>query len=155
LIQNPRQQPQCKKGQPAETGCPCRTRLYALVAIVVVIVVIPITIGVPAVAIFVPPTMAFVPAAFPRLTQFVPRVIGLAAVPTVMLDGFVQPVICLDDAALATAVVVGAGSGRSGEGDEADKGGRNKYRPSEKLLLSRLKIHILSILSFSPLAGMG
>jgi hypothetical protein len=155
LIQNPRRKLSTKEGQPAETGCPCRTLLYALVAIVVVIVVIPIAIGVPAVAIFVPPTMAFVPAAFPRLTQIVPRVIGLPAVPTVMFDGFVQPVIRLDNAALATAVVIGAGTGRSGEDDEAGKRGRNEYRPSEKLLLSRLKLHILSILSFSPLAGMG
>jgi hypothetical protein len=84
---------------------------HELVAIV--IVVIPIAIGMPAVAVFVPPTMPLIPAAFPRLAQFVPRAIGLLAVPTVMLDGFVNFVIRLGDAALTAGVVIGACSRRS------------------------------------------
>jgi len=142
-----------KKRAARRNGLPLGKHLRELVA--VMIVVIPIAIRVPAVAVFVPPTMALVPAAFPRLTQFVPRVIRLPAVPAVMLDGFVQPMVRFGDAALTTAVGIGAGAGRSGEGDEANKRGRNEYRSSEKLLLSRLKLHMLSILSSSPLAGMG
>jgi hypothetical protein len=72
--------------------------------VAIVVVVIPIAIGVPAAAIFIPPTVAFIPAAFPRLVQFVACVIRLPAVPAVMFHGFVQFVICFDNAALATIV---------------------------------------------------
>src|SRR5258708_5275453 len=75
---------------------------HELVAIVVV--VIPIAIGMPAVAVFVPPAVPFVPAAFPGLVQFVPRMIRLLAVPSVVLLGFVQFVVRLGDPTLATAV---------------------------------------------------
>jgi hypothetical protein len=123
--------------------------------VAVVIVIIPIAIGVPAVAILIPPAMALVPATFARFVQFVPRTIGLPAFPAVMLDGFVQPVIRLGDAPLATAVVIRARTRRPGKDREANKRSRNKHGLSEKLSLSRVKFHVLSILSFSPLAGMG
>ena len=81
----------------------------------VVIVVVPIAIGVPATTVFIPPAMAFVPAAFPRLVQIVARAVRLPAVPTVMLHGFVQFVIGFGDAALATTVVIGERARRSDE----------------------------------------
>jgi hypothetical protein len=82
-----------------------KNHIHELVAIV--IVVIPIALRVPAVAVFVPPTMALVPAVFPRFTQLVARTIRLLALPTVMLHGFVQFVVLrLGDAALATVVVI-------------------------------------------------
>jgi hypothetical protein len=38
--------------------------------------------------------MAVIPAIFPRFVQFVTRMLGLAAVPTVMFDRFVEVMIC-------------------------------------------------------------
>jgi len=127
--------------------------IHELVAIV--IVVIPIAIGMPAMAVFVPPAMSLVPAAFPRLVQFVPRMVRLPAVPAVVLYGFVEFMVRLGDAPLATAVVIREGTGRSGEGHHADKRRRSQDCLSEKLSPSRLKLHSLSILPYSPLAGMG
>jgi hypothetical protein len=123
-------------------------------AIVVVIVVIPITIAVPAVAVLVPPAMPLIPAAFPRFVQFVPRAIRLPAVPAVMLDRFVEFVVRLSNAALAIAVVIRARSRRSDKNRQADKGRRSEHGLSEKLLPSRLKFHVLSILPYSP-SGIG
>jgi len=123
-------------------------------AIVVVIVVIPIMIAVPAVAVLVPPAMPIIPAAFPRFVQFVPRAIRLPAVPAVMLDHFVEFVVRLRNAALAIAVVIRARSRCSSKNRQADKRRRSEYGLSEKLLPSRLKFHILSILPYSP-SGIG
>ena len=75
--------------------------------------VIPVAIAVPAAAVFIPPTMPLIPAAFPRLAQFVPRVLGLPAFPSVMLRGFVEPVVRLGNAPLATIIVFGGRSRRS------------------------------------------
>jgi hypothetical protein len=52
----------------------------------------------------------------PRFTQFVARTIRLLALPTVMFHGFVQFVVRLGDAALATMVVIGKHTRRCGEG---------------------------------------
>ena len=70
------------------------------------IVVIPIAIGMPAVAVFVPPAMALIPAAFACFAQFMTRTIRLPAVPAVMFHGFVEFVVRLDNAPLAAAVVI-------------------------------------------------
>ncbi len=87
----------------------------------VVIVGIPITIVVPAVAVFVPPTMSLVPAAFPRFAQFVPRMVRLPAVPAVIFDSFVQPMIRFGDAPLATIIVVGGCPRCSREGQHSQE----------------------------------
>jgi hypothetical protein len=87
----------------------------------VMIAVIPITVGMPAVAVFVPPTVPLVPAAFPRFAQFVPRMVRLPAVPAVIFDSFVQPVVRLGDAALATIIVIGGCPRRSREGQHSQK----------------------------------
>ena len=60
--------------------------IHELVAIV--IVVIPIAFGMPAVPVFVPPTVPLIPAMLPRFVQFVPSVVCLSAVPAMMLDCF-------------------------------------------------------------------
>jgi len=103
-----------KENGRSETSPRPENHIQELVAIVVV--VIPIAFRVPAVGVFVPPTMALVPAVFPRFTQFVAGTIRLLALPTVMLHGFVQFVVRLGDAALATMVVIRKCTGRSGEG---------------------------------------
>jgi hypothetical protein len=59
------------------------------VIIAVVVVVVPVTVSVPSMVVFVPPTMIRRIAAFTLLMQLVSPVVGLAAVSTVMLDGFV------------------------------------------------------------------
>jgi len=121
----------------------------------IVIVVIPIAIGMPPVAVFVPPAMPLVPTAFSRFVQFVARVIRLPAVPTVMLDGLVQLMIPLGDAALATIVILGGRLGRSSECQHPQNRRRYEQGPSQKLLLSQVKRHISSILQISPRLGWG
>jgi hypothetical protein len=123
-------------------------------AIVVVIVVVPIVIAVPAVAVLVPPAMALIPAAFPRFVQLVPRAIRLPAVPSVILDRFVEFVVRLGDAPLAIAVVIRTRPRRSGKNYQAEKRRRSEHGLSEKRLSSRLQSHVLSILPYSP-SGMG
>jgi hypothetical protein len=103
-----------KKNGRSETWPRPENHIHELVAIVIVI--IPIAFRVPAVAVFVPPTMALVPAVFPRFTQFVAGTIRLLALPTVMLHGFVEFVVRLGDAALAAMVVIRKRTRRSGEG---------------------------------------
>jgi hypothetical protein len=118
--------------------------------VAIVIMVIPVAIGMPAVAVLVPPTMPLIPAAFPRLAQFVPRTIRLLAVPAVVLDGFVQFVIRLSDAALTAGVLIGAGTRRSDKGQQANKRYSSEHRLSKKPLLSRAKHHVSSILPNYP-----
>lgn len=117
---------------------------------VVVIVVIPITIGVPAMAVFVPPPMVAVPAAFARFMEFVPRVVGLPAVPAMMLGGFVQFMVSLNDAPLTPVVVIGINSRRGHECQKANRCDGSQQRASQKLLLSQRNGHVLTILQNSP-----
>jgi hypothetical protein len=107
----------------------------------IVIVVVPIAIAVPAVAIFVPPAMPLIPAAFPRFVQFVARAIRLPAVPAVVLHGFMQFVVRLDDAPLAIAVVIRPRTRRSGKNHQAGNRRRGEHGLPEKLLPSHLKLH--------------
>jgi hypothetical protein len=105
----------------------CRSRprpekyIHDLVAIVVVIVVIPIVIGMPPVAVLVPPAMILIPAMLSSFTQIAPRMIGLPAVPAMMLHGFMQFVIRLGDAPLAPVVIFRGRAGRSRECQHADE----------------------------------
>jgi hypothetical protein len=67
----------------------------------------------------------------------------------------VEFVVRLGEAPLATAVVICESTGRSGEGHQADKRRSSEDCLSEKLFPSRLKLHILSILPYSPWLGWG
>src|SRR5260370_16905975 len=117
----------------------------------VVIVVIPIAVGMPAVAFFVPPAVPLSPATFAGLMQLVAPVVGLPAVPAVTLHGFVEFVVRLENAALAAAVAVVRQCTRcSGESQHANKRCGSEHGLSEKLLLSLLQLHFLSILPSSP-----
>jgi hypothetical protein len=106
--------------------------------VVVVIVIIPIAIVVPPVAVFIPPAVPFIPAAFPRFAQFVPRVLRLPAVPAVMLRGFVQFVVCLGDAPLASVIVFGGCPWCASECQHAQESGGGQRCSSEELSLSRI-----------------
>ena len=77
--------------------------------IVVVIVIIPIAVRVPAVSFYVPPAMTVLPAILPRFRQFMPCMLGLFALPSMLLSGFVQTMIRFGDSFPA---IIGPGAGR-------------------------------------------
>ncbi len=94
--------------------------MFAVVTIV--IVVVPIALRAPTVSVFIPPAMPATPAGFARFMQLMASLVRLAAVATVMLDGFMKTVIGLGDAPL-TVVVIGAQAWSAGEEQDARKGG--------------------------------
>lgn len=69
--------------------------------VTIVVTVVPIMVPMPAALVLIPPAMMLAPAAFPRLVQFVPFVVGLPAIASVVLNCFVQLVFCMRNAALA------------------------------------------------------
>jgi hypothetical protein len=71
-------------------------------SVAVVIAIVPVVLFTPAMLVLIPPAMMFAPAPFARLMQFAPLVVGLTAVSTVALDGFVQFMIPMRNAPLAT-----------------------------------------------------
>jgi len=129
--------------------------LSGLVTIAVVIVVIPITSGMPATAVLVPPAMSLSPAVFPRRVQFEASAVRLPAVPAVMLDGFVESVVGFGDAALALIVTLGGCPGCTRECQHPKECGRSQHHSGEKLLPSRLYGHGFSILPVWPLLDWG
>jgi len=92
-----------------------------IVLVAVVIVIIPIAIGTPTAAVFIPPAVTLSPAAFARFAQFIPRMVGLPAVPAVMFDGFVKFVIRLGDPSLAFVIAFGGCPGCARECQHAKK----------------------------------
>ena len=71
------------------------------------VMIVPIAIAVPAAAVFIPPTMVFVPAAFAGFAQFMPCMLRLPAVPAVVFCGFMQLVVRFGNAPLAMVVAFG------------------------------------------------
>ena len=69
------------------------------------VVVVPVAFGVPAVFVFVPPSVIFTPAALARLVQFVALVVCLRAMASMFLDGLVEFMIGVNDAALTALVM--------------------------------------------------
>src|SRR5258705_12720087 len=111
--------------------------------------------GRPALPIFAPRGVPFVPAVFSRLMQSAPLFLRPPAVPAVMLDGFVQFVVRLGDAALAAAVVIRECTRSTAKGHQSNERHSREHCLPEKVLPSRLKFHVLSILPYSPwLAGL-
>jgi hypothetical protein len=72
--------------------------------VAVVIVVVPIAIRAPAVAVFIPPTMAVFPTPGAGFRQLMAILGGLGAIPSVMLGGFMEFVIRASDTLLAVVV---------------------------------------------------
>ena len=136
-----------------EWSAPFCFLLYSLMAIVVVIV--PIAVAVPAMAILIPPAAVLVPAAFARFVQFIPRTVGLPAVPAVMFRGFVESVVRPGNASLATIIALRGRPGRSRKCQHPQKRRGQQQCPSWKLLLSRVKHDHSSILQVSPRLGWG
>ena len=81
----------------------------------VVIVFVPVTLGVPAVLVFVPPAMLFAPATFADFMELAALVIGLTAIASMALDGAVEFMFLVGDAALAAVDLVGVQPWRRGE----------------------------------------
>jgi hypothetical protein len=90
-----------------------------VVVIVVMIVFVPVAVRPPATSIFIPPSMAVLPAPLASLSQFTPPAIRFRTVPAVVLGSLVKIVVRLDDAFLA--VVVREGTRRAAEQDETGK----------------------------------
>jgi hypothetical protein len=59
----------------------------------VVVVIIPVPVGVPAMAVFIPPFVELAPAKLTRLMQLMPRTLRLWTVPAMMFRSFVKPVV--------------------------------------------------------------
>ena len=113
------------------------------VAISIVVMIIPIAIGTPSVAVFVPPTVAVLPAIFARFTQLVPGVIGLAALASMVLDSFMKTMIRSRNSLLA--IVVGPQSWRACEHQESRQG-RSGQRHFSRAKNSRLKFRLHPVL---------
>jgi hypothetical protein len=90
-----------KKRAQQMTCCAQETWVAATPSMRTAVIVIPIAIAVPAVVIFVPPSVIGLPAILSSFLQFVPRVLRLLALPTMVFDGFVNPVIGSHHAILA------------------------------------------------------
>jgi hypothetical protein len=88
------------------------------VIIAVVVVFAPIAVSVPLMFVFVPPTVSGRPTALTLLMQLVSPVVGLTAMNTVMLDGFVKVMVDFHDAFLALIVSVHERSS-GGEGEKS------------------------------------
>jgi hypothetical protein len=102
------------------------------VAIMVVIVIIPITVMVPAVFVNVPPLPVFPPAAFPCFTYTVAPAVGLRAEESVVLDGFVELMICLFNPPPAAIIIVSRGAWCEGKQERCGQGRRSQRSATEE-----------------------
>jgi hypothetical protein len=119
---------------------PGRTLHQQLVvfAILVVVMIVPIAIGVPAVAVFIPPFVEPAPASLPDLMQTVARTVRLLAVLAMMFNGFVELVIGLGRAMLAI-VAIGKTAWSCSSKQESAQCGRSQERSPEQPHVSRQK----------------
>jgi hypothetical protein len=69
------------------------------------VLIVPITIGPPTVFVFIPPPVVLAPAMLASFAQLVSCALGLFAVPAVVLDGLVKPVVGLGDPLLAFVLI--------------------------------------------------
>jgi hypothetical protein len=87
-------------------------RVIAIVSIVVAVV--PVVLGAPPMLVLIPPAMIATPTIFARFVQLVPSFVRLLALAPMMLDGFMEMMIRLRDAPLAS-VIIGAQTRSPGE----------------------------------------
>jgi hypothetical protein len=86
-------------------------------AITIVVVVVPVSLRMPAMLILVPPSTIRPVASLPFFMELMARFVRLPALVTVVFNGFVQPVVCVRNAALA--IVVCMQPGHSGQRQKA------------------------------------
>src|SRR5450432_1952015 len=84
------------------------------------VVVFPVVLLTPGMPLGVPPLVVLVPAIFPGFAQFVPGMLRLSAVPTVVVDRFVQVMIGFFGPMLAFCFA-GADIRRSGQQQKPSK----------------------------------
>jgi hypothetical protein len=100
--------------------------ISVVVSIVLVVFISPVTVGVPAPGVGVPPAVAVAPAIFASFGEIVTGAVGLGTAVAVVFDSFMEPVVGVVDASLA--VVISAqrgGCAKCGKGREGccDQGG--------------------------------
>ena len=100
----------------------------------VVIVVVPIVLRMPAVFVFIPPSVPCAPAVLPLFVKFMTPMFGLLAAIAMMLNGFVQVVFYVGDAPLAI-VVSGVQSRHPGEHEKAGQRCYGKRRFPEQRIV--------------------
>ncbi len=112
------------------------------------VVFIPIMFGAPAMLVFIPPAMPLAPAALSRLVQFTALVIGLAAVASMTLDGFMQFMLGVLDAALTAINIFGVKSRYRAEenGCGEDRAGKDLCGCACKLATRNHKLSLLTLL---------
>jgi hypothetical protein len=71
----------------------------------IAIVIVPVSFGMPAVLVLIPPLVALTPASFPCSAQLATLVFGALALGAVSFYGTVQIVLGADDPSLATVVI--------------------------------------------------
>jgi hypothetical protein len=96
----------------------------------IVVVIVPVVVTAPPAALNVPPPVVISPAAFPCYAEFMPPVIRLPAVVSMMLDSLVKFAIRLRRAPLAIAIVRSRGR-RSREQEHGSQRRRRQYPPSK------------------------
>jgi hypothetical protein len=72
---------------------------------VIVIVVVPILLSVPAMLMFIPPSVVGVPTLFASFVEVMTSSFGLSALPPMVLNGLVKSVIGARNPALAIALI--------------------------------------------------
>lgn len=117
-------------------------RMFAIVP--VVIVVVPVALGAPTVTVFIPPAMIAGVAILASFVQLMASVVGLAALASMMLDGFMETMIRPGDTLLA--IVIGAQTRRAGKEQESRQGcaGQRDFCYSKN---PRLKFSLHPVLS--------
>ena len=114
-------------------------------AAAIVVVLIPVSVRMPAMAVFVPPSVGVRPAVLTRLVQLLASVYRLSAFPAVVFGGFVQSMVGFCDALLACLFMfIGANDSCAGENESRQCRSRHRC-PSPERLLS-LILHFYSAL---------
>jgi hypothetical protein len=116
-----RQQTPFKRKKGAVHQCGSRPEISIQELRAIAMAIIPVAIVAPAVAVFIPPATPLSPATLPLLAQFMPRMVRLSAVPSVILHSFVEPVVGFGNAPLALIVILGRCSRRPRKCQHAQK----------------------------------
>jgi len=108
--------------------------MFAIISIVIVI--IPVALGAPTVPVFIPPTMVSGVAILAGFVELTASVIGLTALASMMLNGFMETMVGPGNALLT--IVIGAQTRSAGEEQKSRhySPGQREFRCSKN---SRLK----------------
>jgi hypothetical protein len=108
--------------------------------VVLVIFLFPVAIGVPALAVFIPPFVVGSVTVLAGSPEINPGVLSFGAFVAVVLDGLMKLVVGLGDTLLAISVVVGA-TGRCAYGGKGSEGGCQECGLSEMIGPMMRQVH--------------